>query len=94
MSNHQRNNMKKTILLTALTLACASAAQAQMSYDSSSSSYQGSSGTRYQYDLSKPADSGRYSIDTSAQMRDMRRLPSPGQIMDRSRGQIGGGILD
>lgn len=85
--------MKKTILLTALTLACASAAQAQMSYDSSSSSYQGSSGTRYQYDLSKPNDSLKYSIDPNAQLRDMNS-PNPGRALDRSIGQIGGGILD
>ena len=89
--------MKKSTLLVslALALACASAAQAQsMSYDYSSSSYSGNSGTRYQYDLGKPVDANRYSIDTNAQMRDMRSLPSPGQTMDRSRGQYGGGLLN
>lgn len=59
---------------------------------SSGSSYQGSSGAQYQYDLSNPVERNRYSIDTDAQNRD-RLAISPSSIMDRSRGQFGGGFL-
>lgn len=57
------------------------------------SGYTGSSGTRYQYDLSKPVDRSSYSIDLDAQRRDQMNL-DPGRSMDRGMGQYGGGIYD
>ncbi len=52
--------------------------------------YQGSSGARYQYDLSNPVDRNRYSTDTSAQIRD-QLVVDPSRSMDQARGQNGGG---
>lgn len=65
----------------------------QTSTSSSNSSYESSSGNKYQYDLSKPTDRIGYSTDPSAQIRDQLNV-SPTRGMDRSRGQYGGGIYD
>jgi hypothetical protein len=55
--------------------------------------YQGSSGTRYQYDLNNPADRGRYSIDLDAQRRDYLNRPyDAGSTLDTLRGQHGAGV--
>lgn len=66
---------------------------AQTSNSSSNGRYGSSSGNRYQYDLSKPADRIGYSTDPSAQIRDQLNV-SPTRSMDRTRGQYGGGIYD
>lgn len=58
----------------------------------SNQGYQGSSGARYQYDLSKPTDQLRYEIDPGAQLRDQISV-DPGRDLDRSIGQHGGGYL-
>lgn len=64
-------------------------------YENSStdSGYTSNSGTRYKYDLSKPADRNRYSIDLDAQQRDRMNLDT-GRDMDRRSGQYGGGIYN
>ena len=62
-------------------------------YGSDGSGYTGSSGTRYEYDLSKPTDRNRYSTDLDAQRRDSMSL-STGWMLDRGMGQYGGGIYD
>lgn len=54
--------------------------------------YQGSSGTRYQYDMNNPTDRNRYSTDLDAQRRDQMNL-DPRQSLDRGLGQRGGGIF-
>lgn len=55
--------------------------------------YRGNSGARYQYDLSRPGDEVRYSVDVGAQLRDqLRDSVDPRVEMDRSMGQYGGGI--
>lgn len=54
--------------------------------------YQGSSGSTYQYDLNNPVDADRYSTDTGAQIRDMTNGSNPGSLIDHSHGQKGGGI--
>jgi hypothetical protein len=53
--------------------------------------YQGSSGTRYQYDMNNPSDSNRYSTDLNAQRRDQMNLDTR-RNLDRGLGQKGGGI--
>lgn len=53
--------------------------------------YSGSSGRRYQYDLSNPSDELRYDLDLSAQMRDEMNI-DPRVDLDRSLGQNGGGV--
>lgn len=54
--------------------------------------YQGSSGSRYQYDLKNPVDSNRYSIDLDAQRRDRQEgIYDAGRNLDQLRGQYGGG---
>lgn len=62
-------------------------------YGSDSNGYEGSSGSRYQYDLSNPSDRNRYGIDLDAQRRDQMSL-DPGRSLDRGMGQYGGGIYD
>lgn len=57
----------------------------------SDSSYQGSSGQRYDYNLNNPADANRYSVDLDAQRRDQMRQYDTGRSMDQLRGQYGGG---
>lgn len=61
-------------------------------YDSEDSEYQyeGSSGTKYKYDLSDPSDQIEYETDLDAQMDDSLN-PDPGRDLDRSLGQYGGG---
>lgn len=53
--------------------------------------YQGSSGTRYQYDMNNPSDSNRYSTDLNAERRDQMNLDTR-RNLDRGLGQKGGGI--
>lgn len=60
--------------------------------DSNDTSYTSNSGTKYQYDLTSPQDQNRYSIDSSAQIRDSLNV-NPRSQLDRSMGQYGGGIL-
>jgi hypothetical protein len=55
--------------------------------------YEGRSGTVYQYDLSNPIDRNSYSIDLDAQRRDQLNT-DPGQIFDFNSGQQGGGIYN
>lgn len=52
--------------------------------------YEGSSGQRYQYDLSRPMDQLRYETDIQAQMRDELNV-SPRIDLDRGIDQYGGG---
>ena len=55
--------------------------------------YKGSSGTRYKYDLSKPGDRIKYSVDPAAQLYDKIYMPiKPGVKIDRSLNQYGGGV--
>ncbi len=61
-------------------------------YGDSASSYKRSSGTRYQYDLSNPADRNRYSIDVDAQRRDQQSgVFDAGRSLEQLQGQSGGG---
>lgn len=60
---------------------------------SESSTYQGNSGSSYQYDLNRPGDRNSYSTDLSAQMRDAQNLDL-GSTQDRGLGQFGGGIFN
>lgn len=53
--------------------------------------YQGSSGARYEYDLSRPSDQVRYEHDFNAQRRDEMSIDLR-RDRDRDRGQYGGGI--
>lgn len=57
----------------------------------SSSGYQGSSGSSYEYDLNNPSDRNSYSTDLDAQRRDSQSLDT-GRTLDRGLGQYGGGI--
>ena len=55
--------------------------------------YQGSSGTRYDYDLNNPVDRNRYSIDLDAQRRDQQSGTfDAGRSLDQLQGQTGGGF--
>lgn len=58
-------------------------------YNNSNGDYKSSFGNQYQYDLSKPTDRNRYSIDLDAQRRDQL---NPWTDLDRGVGQYGGGI--
>ncbi len=60
-------------------------------YNSGSDSYEGSSGSTYQYDLNNGTDSNRYSLDLDAQRRDQMDN-SIDSMQDRLHGQNGGGI--
>lgn len=63
-------------------------------FDSGSSSgYQGSSGTRYDYDLNNPVDRNRYNLDLDAQRRDQQsgRFDA-GRSLDQLQGQSAGGF--
>lgn len=54
--------------------------------------YRGSSGQTYDYDLNKPTDRNRYSIDLDAQRRDqLQGSLSSRRSLDRMQGQLGGG---
>jgi hypothetical protein len=61
------------------------------SLSSDNSGYYGSSGSRYQYDLSNPIDRQNYGVDTGAQMRDMYNYD---RYYDQGLGQFGGGIYN
>ena len=50
--------------------------------------YESSTGQRYEYDLSNPADRARYRVDPAAQARDR---VNPRVKLDRNMGQYGGG---
>jgi len=64
-------------------------------HNDNDSNYEGSSGTKYKYDLSDPSDRIDYSTDVDAQMNDKLNAPiNPGVGLDRSMGQYGGGIQD
>lgn len=52
--------------------------------------YQGSSGAKYKYDLSKPMDKLNYETDSMQQMKDSYN-PDARIQMDRDMGQYGGG---
>ena len=60
----------------------------EVSGSDDSSSYTGSSGLKYQYDLNNPADRSRYSTDLNAQRRDQMSI-EPSRTMDRGLGQLG-----
>lgn len=53
--------------------------------------YKSSTGTCYKYDLSKPADQIKYSVDIGAQLHDSINV-NPRVDIDRSLGKFGGGI--
>ena len=53
--------------------------------------YKSSTGNKYKYDLSKPMDRVKYSVDVKAQLKDSI---SPNVELDRGLGQYGGGIKD
>lgn len=52
--------------------------------------YRSSTGTEYQYDLSKPNDQVRYEVDVKAKMRDELNV-DPRREIDQGLGQHGGG---
>ena len=55
--------------------------------------YEGASGTRYKYDLSKPDDKMKYELDIDAQVKDNVYMPTkPGVKIDRGLNQYGGGV--
>lgn len=55
--------------------------------------YEGSSGTRYKYNLSDPVDKREYNVDIDAQINDRIHMPTkPGVKMDRLLRQYGGGV--
>jgi hypothetical protein len=55
--------------------------------------YEGTTGSKYKYDLSKPGDSIKYSVDPHAQIMDKIYMPTkPGVGIDRSLNQYGGGV--
>lgn len=93
--------MKKVICTTAIGLLVAIIALPAMAWDYDNDPYdrsgnpnyryQGSSGTQYQYDLSKPSDQLRYELDLGAQMRDELSV-DPRRELDQGLGQYGGGI--
>jgi len=62
-------------------------------HGSSNNAYEGSSGARYQYDMSNPSDRLNYGVDLDAQMRDQLSV-DPSRGLDRGLGQFGGGIYD
>ena len=89
----------RKVVLTILVVTCSLMAgnyKYSNSYSNSndeSYKYQGSSGTNYKYDLSKPTDRMNYSMDLDAQMNDRLNAPlNPGVGLDRNLGQYGGGI--
>lgn len=58
----------------------------------SNTGYQGSSGTRYDYNLNNSADRNRYNIDLDAQRRDQQSGKfDAGRSLDQLQGQSGGG---
>jgi len=81
----------KKLLLAILILVFASPAFAYRDYNDDECRYRGSSGTHYEYDLSRPSDQIRYELDLGAQMRDELSV-DPRRDLDRNLGQYGGGI--
>ena len=84
--------MKRLILMVLFTTS------SLVAYDygynnNDDSNYEGSSGTKYQYDLSDHSDKLDYSIDLDAQMRDSLSV-DPSRSLDQGLGQYGGGIYD
>lgn len=58
----------------------------------SNGGYQGSSGTRYEYDMNNPVDRNRYNVDLDAQRRDqIDGRYDAGRSLDQLQGQFGGG---
>lgn len=58
-------------------------------YYGNDTGYRSSFGSTYQYDLNRPMDQLRYSVDMGAQLKDSI---DPRVELDRSMGQYGGGI--
>lgn len=59
----------------------------------SNNGYQGSSGTRYDYNLNNPVDRNQYNIDLDAQRRDQQSGTfDAGRRLDQRQGQAGGGF--
>jgi hypothetical protein len=81
--------MKKLILTMLLTGSYLMANE----YINDNQIYEGSSGSKYQYDLSDLGDKLDYSLDLDAQRRDDMSLDL-GRNLDRGIGQYGGGIYD
>ena len=55
--------------------------------------YEGSSGTRYKYNLSEPDDRMKYKTDIDTQLNDKVYMPTkPGVKIDRGLNQYGGGV--
>jgi len=81
--------MKKLIILIILlVLPTFAVAEEKEEYK-----YKGLSGTRYKYDLSKPRDRIKYSVDPRSQLTDKIYMPiKPGVQIDRSLNQYGGGV--
>lgn len=65
----------------------------RLDIDGDKANYQGSSGAKYQYDLSKQSDQLRYDVDPSAQLRDEMNDYRNDISMDRLKGEHGGGYL-
>jgi len=53
--------------------------------------YQGMSGAKYKYDLSRSSDKMKYGMDIEAQIND-RLSVDPRVDLDKKMGQFGGGI--
>lgn len=58
--------------------------------DKSQYRYEGASGKKYKYDLSKPDDRMNYKLDINSQIND-RIDPDPRRNIDRDMNQHGGG---
>lgn len=94
--------MKKMITVAILMVGLSLQAYDIRQYDmgrsqtnNQSSGYQGSSGNRYQYDMSNGNDRAAYSTDTGAKQRDYYNNmydTSGNRQQDRSNGLYGGGI--
>lgn len=89
------------ILMTGLSLQAYDIHQYDMDRQNSnygnSGGYQGSSGNRYQYDMSNGHDRLNYSVDTGAQQRDYYNNmydTSGNRQQDRNNGQYGSGIYN
>ena len=85
--------MKRLILMVLFTVSSLVAYDYGYNNNNDDSNYEGSSGTKYQYDLSDPSDKLDYSIDLDAQMRDSLSV-DPSRTLDQGLGQYGGGIYD
>jgi hypothetical protein len=60
-------------------------------FTSANAYYSGMSGTKYQYDMSKPIDRMHYNMDLDAQRRDQMNI-NPNVGLDKGVGQVGGGV--